>query len=62
MVNGVCLGVEVGSELLSERSNRGRHTNHINKSIPNSGSIKRKAMAKLFDRLLRRWIKFDILQ
>ena len=45
----VCLGIEVGFQLLSTISNRGRFMNLIWKSIPNSGNIKSKAVTKLFD-------------
>ena len=33
----ICLGVEVGSKLLSGRGNIGEHMNHVSKSLPNGG-------------------------
>ena len=48
------LGVKVGFEAFSEGDQRGGRTNLPRKSIPNSGSIKSKAITKLFDRF-RDW-------
>ena len=53
----VCLGVQVGYELLSERGKGGGHTNLIRQSIQKSGGIKSKTITKLLDRFMDRGLE-----
>ena len=54
----ICLCVEIGFELLSERGNSGRCTNVFRKRIPNSGSIKGETETKLLSGLVDFRLKF----
>ena len=56
-ITTVCLGVNVGFKLLSERGKKGVRTNLIRESIRYRSSIKSKTITKLFHRLLSRYMK-----